>query len=195
MIRHIGRIANTTRTHDLGYGFLLTRVFEHFGIVLTRRVAAQIIDEIGIDTLLGCGYEVGEGQSPNRVVDHLFLSNLPSSLKLFLRTMLASRMSSQQSRLPWLRNEPSPPNAMKICLPFSPTLPPAFPLCKRNHPLLPDCIGCSLALLPSYFPLALYSLHDDCNISFFSLSDAFHLYLFLCYCFLMMPKGGSRTIT
>ena len=47
--------------HDLGYGFLLTRVFEHFGIVLTRRVAAQIIDEIGIDTLLGCGYEVGEG--------------------------------------------------------------------------------------------------------------------------------------
>jgi len=61
MIRHIGRIANTTRAHDLGYGFLLTRVFERFGIVLTRRVVAQIIDEIGIDTLLGCGYEVGKG--------------------------------------------------------------------------------------------------------------------------------------
>ena len=61
MIRHIGRIANTTRAHDLGYGFLLTRVFEHFGIVLTRRVAAQVIDAIGIDTLLRCGYEIGEG--------------------------------------------------------------------------------------------------------------------------------------
>ena len=61
MIRHIRRIANTTRAHDLGYGFLLTRVFEHFGIVLTRRVAAQTIDEIGVDTLLGCGYEIGEG--------------------------------------------------------------------------------------------------------------------------------------
>ena len=59
MIRHIGRIANTTRAHDLGYGFLLSRVFEHFGIVLTRRVAAQTIDEFGVDTLLGCGYEIG----------------------------------------------------------------------------------------------------------------------------------------
>ena len=58
MIRHIGRIANTSRAHDLGYGFLLTKVFEHFGIVLTRRVAAQTIDDFGVDTLLGCGYEI-----------------------------------------------------------------------------------------------------------------------------------------
>jgi len=28
MVRHIARIANTTREHDLGYGFLLTLVFE-----------------------------------------------------------------------------------------------------------------------------------------------------------------------
>jgi len=34
MITHIARIANTTRAHDLGYGFLLTRVFEHFGVEL-----------------------------------------------------------------------------------------------------------------------------------------------------------------
>ena len=34
MIRHIARIANTTREHDLGYGFLQTRVFEHFGVEL-----------------------------------------------------------------------------------------------------------------------------------------------------------------
>jgi len=30
MITHIARIATTPRAHDLGYGFLLTRVFEHF---------------------------------------------------------------------------------------------------------------------------------------------------------------------
>ena len=29
--------------------------------MLTRRVEAQVVDEIGTDTLLGCGYEVGEG--------------------------------------------------------------------------------------------------------------------------------------
>jgi len=31
MIRHIARITNTSREHDLGYDFLLTRVFESFG--------------------------------------------------------------------------------------------------------------------------------------------------------------------
>ena len=34
MILHIARIANTSREHDLGYDFLLTRVFEHFGVKL-----------------------------------------------------------------------------------------------------------------------------------------------------------------
>ena len=63
MIRHIGRITNTTRNHDLGYGFLLTKVFEHFGIELKRRVPAQLVDEIGVDTLMGCGYEVGQGSA------------------------------------------------------------------------------------------------------------------------------------
>ena len=90
---------------------------------------------------------LAKGQSLNRVVDHLdhlFLGNLPSRLRLFLRTILVSRMSSLPSRMFLLRNKPSPPNAMKICLPFSPPLPPAFLLCKRNYPLLPDCLGCSL---------------------------------------------------
>jgi len=32
MIKHIARTANTTQAHDLGYGFLLTSVFEHFGV-------------------------------------------------------------------------------------------------------------------------------------------------------------------
>ena len=38
MICHIAKIANTFRKHDLGYGFLLTRVFEHFGVKLQKKV-------------------------------------------------------------------------------------------------------------------------------------------------------------
>ena len=56
MIRHIARIANISREHDLGYGFLLTCVFEHFGVKLQKEVGAQFIDEIGSNTLMGCGY-------------------------------------------------------------------------------------------------------------------------------------------
>ena len=33
-INHISHIANTARAHDLGYGFLLTLIFEQFGISL-----------------------------------------------------------------------------------------------------------------------------------------------------------------
>jgi len=41
----------------------LTKFFEHFGIELKRRVPTQLIDEIGVDTLIGCGYEVGQGST------------------------------------------------------------------------------------------------------------------------------------
>ena len=61
MIRHIARIANTSTEHDLGYGFFLTSVFEHFGVTLQKRVGAQFIDEIGSNTLMGCGYTLIEG--------------------------------------------------------------------------------------------------------------------------------------
>ena len=54
MINHIMRIATTARAHDLRYGFLLTRVFEHFGVELRKRVDAQVIDEIGSSTIMGC---------------------------------------------------------------------------------------------------------------------------------------------
>jgi len=64
MIRHIARIANTTREHDLGYGFLLTRVFEHFGVELQKRVEAQVIDEIGSSTLMGCGLNLVQDEDP-----------------------------------------------------------------------------------------------------------------------------------
>jgi len=38
VIRHIARIANTTWEHDLGYGFLLTLAFDHFGAVLQEKI-------------------------------------------------------------------------------------------------------------------------------------------------------------
>ena len=56
MICHISRIANTSREHDLGYGFLLTLVFEHFRISLQKKVGVQMVDEIRNSTLMGCGF-------------------------------------------------------------------------------------------------------------------------------------------
>jgi len=56
MISHIGRIATTPRANDLGYGFLLTKVFEHFGVELKKKIDAQVIDEIGSRTIMGCGF-------------------------------------------------------------------------------------------------------------------------------------------
>ena len=56
MITHIARIATTPRAHDLGYGFLLTKVFEHLGVELKKRVDAQVIDEIGSSTIMGCDF-------------------------------------------------------------------------------------------------------------------------------------------
>ena len=53
MINHIARIATTPRAHDLGYEFLLTRVFEHFGVELKKKVDAQVIDEMGSSTIMG----------------------------------------------------------------------------------------------------------------------------------------------
>ena len=58
MITHIARIANTTRAYDLGYGFLLTRVFEHFAVELQKKVDAQVIDEVGSSTIMGCDFDL-----------------------------------------------------------------------------------------------------------------------------------------
>ena len=137
---------------------------------------------------------LAKGPFPNRVVDHLdhlFLSNRPSRLKLFLRTMLASRMSYQLSRLLLLRNKPSLPNAMKTCLLFSLPLPLGFRLCNQIHPLLPDCLGCfcffccfDAIVLPCLLMKYLIAVSlGCCSFSF----------LLVCYCFSMMPKGGRRT--
>jgi len=61
MIKHIAQIADTTQEHDLGYGFLLTKVFEFFGVKLKKRVEAQVIGEIGSSTLMRCGYSLVPG--------------------------------------------------------------------------------------------------------------------------------------
>jgi len=70
MINHIERIATTPRAHDLGYGFLLTKVFEHFGVELKKKVDAQVIDEIGSSTIMGCGFaliKAGDGSEDQGV--------------------------------------------------------------------------------------------------------------------------------
>ena len=56
MISHIGRIANTSRSHDLGYGFLLTLVFETLGIPLQKRMGFKVTNEIRSNTLLRHGF-------------------------------------------------------------------------------------------------------------------------------------------
>ena len=61
MIRHISRIATSTQGHDLEYGFLLNLVFEHFGVELHNKVGAQVVDEIGSSTLMGCGFDLVQG--------------------------------------------------------------------------------------------------------------------------------------
>jgi len=65
MITHIARIANTPRAHDLGYGFLLTRVFEYFGVELKKKVDAQVIDEEGSSTIMGCGFYLIRAGDPS----------------------------------------------------------------------------------------------------------------------------------
>jgi len=62
MISHISHIANMVREHDLGYGFLLTSVFEHFGIALQKKVGVQVTDEIGSSTLISCGFKIAKGE-------------------------------------------------------------------------------------------------------------------------------------
>ena len=65
MMTHIARIVNITRAHDLGYGFLLTRLFEHFGVELQKKVDAQVIDEVGSSTIMGCGFDLIREDDPN----------------------------------------------------------------------------------------------------------------------------------
>jgi len=60
MIRHLARMKNTSREHNIGYGLLLTLVLEHFGVSLQKRVGVQMTDEIGSSTLVVCGFKLGK---------------------------------------------------------------------------------------------------------------------------------------
>ena len=42
-------------------------MFEQLGIELQKKVVAQSSDEIGLDTLMGCGYEVRAGSASKPV--------------------------------------------------------------------------------------------------------------------------------
>jgi len=55
VIRHIARIANTSREHGLGHGFLLTCVFEHFGAKLQKKVGYKQLMTFGVALLWGAG--------------------------------------------------------------------------------------------------------------------------------------------
>jgi len=65
MIKHIARITNATRAHYLGYGFLLTWVFEHFGVELQRKVDAQVINDVDSSTIMGCGFDLIQERDPS----------------------------------------------------------------------------------------------------------------------------------
>jgi len=93
MIKHIACIANTTRAHDLGYGFLLTQVFEHFGVELQRKVDAQVIDEVGSSTLMGCGFDLVQEDDPS------------SEQGVQAPTLLVPRSSSSQPPIAVLQQE------------------------------------------------------------------------------------------
>ena len=47
----------------MGYGFLLTSNFKHFGVSLQKRVGVQIKDEIDSSTLISCGFMIAKGEA------------------------------------------------------------------------------------------------------------------------------------
>jgi len=56
MIHHIARIANTTSGMDSSL------VFEHFGVVLQKKIGVQMVDETGGSTLMGCDFTLAKGE-------------------------------------------------------------------------------------------------------------------------------------
>ena len=97
MIKHIARIANTTQAHDLGYGFLLTRVFEHFGVELQRKVDAQVIDEVGSSTLMGCSFDLVQEGDPS--FEHGVQTLTPPVLRSSSSQLPVAALQQEQQRL------------------------------------------------------------------------------------------------
>ena len=61
-------------------------MFEHLGIELQKKVVAQTSDAIGLDTLMGCGYEAGEGSVSKqaRKIPRPPVSGQPSNVEAVL---------------------------------------------------------------------------------------------------------------
>ena len=58
MIHHIRWIANISKPHAMGYGFLLTSVLEQAGVSLKKKVMAGLNDDIGKATIQSYGFEL-----------------------------------------------------------------------------------------------------------------------------------------
>jgi len=61
-IQHIAQIANNTRDHVLGYGFLLTLIFEHFGENYKRRSECKSLMKSTAAPSWGCGFSLAKGE-------------------------------------------------------------------------------------------------------------------------------------
>jgi len=114
MICHIARIVNTSREHDLGYGFLVTRVFEHFGIKLQKKVGVKAIDDIGSSTLMECRYTLVEGPATEQGVRTRFapISDI-SSARLSVETILHDQ-AKLKSELSEVKNALAEEKALNV---------------------------------------------------------------------------------
>ena len=157
MIKHIARISNTTRAHDLGYGFLLTRMFEHFRVELQRKVDAQVIDEVGSSIIMGCGFDlIHEGdlsseqqvQTPTSPVPRSSSSQPPVAVLQQEQQRLQDEITAMKVFFRRRRN--SMPNIMRTSWPYLLLSQPSSPLLLLRSPpphlFLPYCI-----LFPSCF--------------------------------------------
>jgi len=108
MINHIVRIATTPRAHDLGYGFLLTKVFEHFKVELKKKVDTQVINEIGSSTIMGCGFALIKAsdrneeqgvQTPSVPVPHPTLSQTAASTSASTQQPLQDEITALKGAL------------------------------------------------------------------------------------------------
>jgi len=124
MISHIGRIANTSNDHNMGYGFLLMSVFEKLRIPLQKRIGFQVSDEIGNSTLIGCRFKVIKGDSATSeqglqtplgpVPSEASISSAPTSDTL-LQDQITLKGEIAEVK-PMLTTEKiSMPNVMRIC--------------------------------------------------------------------------------
>jgi len=169
MIQHIARIANTAREHNLGYGFLLTLVFEHFGVDLKKKVGVQAVDDIGSNTLMGCGFTLVEGPASENGARTPFppspgSSSSGPSIEALLQDQ--SRLRTELTEVKGALAEEKALNAKRHedLLALLSALLAKLPLLLRETPLHPISVTCSLkhsalSVLFSNNALSLFSIN------------------------------------